>query len=103
MTTSLLKNIPNLCHLGFGSLEAKSHLLAHRGANPRLRFHLGLTENESAYFVVNGHKHYWQGGSLIAFNNTDLHEAINEGLNRRLILIIDLYTKKEEINKLLTL
>jgi aspartyl/asparaginyl beta-hydroxylase (cupin superfamily) len=101
LTTYLVQAVPHLCNVGFGLLETNSHLLPHRGAHPRLRFHLGLTENEHAYFKVNGHVHYWGGGSLLAFNNTDLHEAVNKGRNRRIILIIDLLTPEEDIEKLL--
>lgn len=89
-TSSLLEGVPNLYSAAFASLSPNSHLLPHRGRNPVIRFHLGLTDNENAYFVVNDHKHYWHGGSLIGFDNTDMHEAVNKGSNRRLILAIDI-------------
>lgn len=96
-TANLLKDVPNLYSAAFAALAPDSHLLPHRGRNPVIRFHLGLTDNENAFFIVNNHEHYWKGGSLIGFDNTDMHEAVNKGSNRRLILAIDI--KDEQMEK----
>tara|TARA_R110000772_G_scaffold66251_1_gene147613 strand:+ start:206 stop:751 length:546 start_codon:yes stop_codon:yes gene_type:complete len=98
-TSNLLKDVPNLYSAAFAALAPDSHLLPHRGKTPLIRFHLGLTENENAFFTVNNHKHYWKGGSLIGFDNTDMHEAVNKGSNRRLILALDFNNDKKEKQK----
>lgn len=95
-TVAILNTLP-LAHLPdrmptvfFSIIDANSHLPPHTGvSNTRAIIHLPLIVPEGCRFRVGGETRTWKVGQAWAFDDTIEHEAWNDSLSLRAILILD--------------
>lgn len=76
----------------FSVMEPGTHIKPHRGVfNGVLRYHLGIVvpDSEDVFINIDNNKTYWHEGESFIFDDTLLHEAINNSAERRVVLIID--------------
>jgi beta-hydroxylase len=92
-TVALLEELPEIQAAMFALMSPRSRLLLHRdpfaGA---LRYHLGLaTPNSPACRIeIDGTPYVWRDGEHVLFDETYLHEAVNDTDEPRIILFCDL-------------
>jgi beta-hydroxylase len=92
-SNEILARIPSVKGAMFAVLPPKARLGRHRdpfaGA---VRYHLGLrTPNDDRCWIkVDGEKRSWRDGEALVFDETFVHEALNETLVSRLILLCDI-------------
>jgi beta-hydroxylase len=93
VTSDVVGKIPGVVNALFSILPPHTSLARHRGTSRALaRCHVGLVtpqDSKNCYFVIDGHRHDWQVGSKLIFDQTFEHAAINETDEDRLILIVD--------------
>ncbi len=96
-TRKALDKIPGLVNAMFSILPPGSNLAPHEGTSRGLiRGHLGLVipkESDKCYFIVDNHKHVWQKGEFLIFDQTFTHSAVNSSDEHRVILLIDVIQK----------
>jgi beta-hydroxylase len=91
-STAILRDIPEVKGAMFATLPPGGRLGRHRdpfaGA---LRYHLGLrTPNDDrCWIAVDGERRSWRDGEAMVFDETYVHEALNETDVERLILLCD--------------
>ena len=74
----------------FSILRARSRIPAHTGVtNTRAIVHLALDVPPGCGFRVGGETRVWVEGKAFAFDDTIEHEAWNDSVARRAVLIID--------------
>ena len=92
ITTALLAAIPSVHGAMFATLPPGGRLGRHRDPFAgSLRYHLGLrTANDDACWIeVDGQRRSWRDGQVMMFDETYVHEALNETGVDRLILFCD--------------
>ncbi|MCL1124794.1 aspartyl/asparaginyl beta-hydroxylase domain-containing protein [Shewanella surugensis] len=92
-TTLLVQSIPNIKAAMFARLKAGSRLGLHRDPYAgSLRYHLGLItpNDDKCYINVDGEPYHWRDGEDVLFDETYLHEAINNTNCDRIILLCDI-------------
>jgi beta-hydroxylase len=103
LTTSLMKEFPEIVSLSFNRLEPGGKILPHCGdTNGIVRCHLGLIvpkDNSNCFFTVNGESKSWFKGEWIIFTDAYVHEAINHTNEARYILLIDVLRSEFETKK----
>lgn len=76
----------------FSKLAAGARIPPHHGVlNARLICHLPLIVPSGCGFRVGGETREWEQGKLLIFDDTIEHEAWNDGLNDRVIVIFDVW------------
>ena len=93
VTTSLVKDIPNLQVAGFSVLGPHAHLPRHRGPNRgALRYQIGLRvpgQPGDARIEVGDTMHVWSEGASLVFDHSVHHEAWNDSDGDRYLLFIE--------------
>jgi aspartyl/asparaginyl beta-hydroxylase (cupin superfamily) len=87
----LVSRSPEIVGAGYYALEPGTELAAHRG-NPVgiARFHLGLRVPDDCSITVNGAVRRWKPGEWLAFDDSQLHAAVNRSSEPRVVLVLDL-------------
>ena len=76
----------------FSLLKPGHHIKPHYGlSNHSLTVHLPIVTPPSCTLVVNGERRHWHRGELIAFDDSFLHEAINDSGEERVVLIFSIW------------
>ncbi|MFT5484408.1 MAG: aspartyl/asparaginyl beta-hydroxylase (cupin superfamily) [Halieaceae bacterium] len=76
----------------FSILKAGQHIKPHYGlSNHSLTVHLPINVPENCWIIVKGKKHFWQEGEVYLFDDTFLHEAINNSTDERVVLIFSVW------------
>jgi len=76
----------------FSKLKPGAHIPPHTGMlNTRLICHLGLVVPDGCVFRVGGEDRKWREGELMVFDDTIVHEAVNDGDGDRIVLIFDIW------------
>lgn len=76
----------------FSALDPGTHIHPHSGpSNERLRSHLTLIHSGGARLRVHDEWRTWEEGEVIVFDSSWEHEAIHQGAERRIILILDIW------------
>lgn len=76
----------------FSRLKARSRIPPHTGLmNVRLICHLALIIPEGCMFRVGGEDRQWHEGELLVFDDSVLHEAVNDGPKDRVVLIFEIW------------
>jgi aspartate beta-hydroxylase len=74
----------------YSVLRPGTHILPHRGVtNTRLVTHLPLIVPQDCALRVGGETHVWEEGRCVTFDDTFEHEAWNNSLETRVVLIVD--------------
>lgn len=90
-TLEVLNRIPSLLTAGFSRLGPSTAIFPHRGFDPHvLRIHLGLRIPQNCWLEVRGQLRRWEEGELLAFDDTYLHQARNNSLHSRIVLLVDI-------------
>ena len=92
-TWAALSGIPGLTTAFFSVLEPGKRLPPHRGPYKGvLRYHLGVVIPERAEACgidVNGERRHWREGDSLIFDDTFIHNAWNDTVERRIVLFVD--------------
>jgi ornithine lipid ester-linked acyl 2-hydroxylase len=89
-TDRLLRVIPGMTSAMFSILRGPKHVPAHRGPfNGVLRYHLGLRVPAPCRIRVGNDVRSWQEGKSLVFDDTNMHEAWNDGPGDRVVLFVD--------------
>ncbi len=89
-TAAILRSIPGIYNAGFSSLLPGTRIKPHRGyTRTLLRCHLGLMVPDGCGLKVAGETRRWQEGRCLVFDDTSMHEAWNEGIEERVVLLVD--------------
>lgn len=76
----------------FSALDPGTHIHPHTGpSNERLRSHFTLVHSGGARLRVNDEWRTWEEGKVIVFDSSWEHEAIHDGPDRRVVLIVDVW------------
>jgi beta-hydroxylase len=90
-TCELISQIPEIKLAMFSILEPGSKISRHAGPfKGCLRYHLGLNCSKGAYINVDGNKYEWKNGEDVLFDDTFIHEVINDSDDIRIILFCDI-------------
>lgn len=74
----------------FSAMEPGARIHAHCGpTNRRLRLHLGLIVPDGCALTVAGEERPWREGELLAFDDSFEHNVRHDGLETRIVLIVD--------------
>ena len=98
ITTSLLKQTPQITTAMFSILDGGKHIPPHMGFfKGVMRYHLGLVVPEDApcYITVGGKKYSWKNGEDVLFDDTYMHEVWNKSSQRRVVLFCDVYREQD--------
>lgn len=91
-TAKLLSDVPGLLTGGFSRLGPRTQIVPHRGYDPQVvRVHLGLQIPDDCWIAVGAHKRSWCEGEWLAFDDTQLHMAVNRSAQERIVLLVDIY------------
>jgi aspartyl/asparaginyl beta-hydroxylase (cupin superfamily) len=93
LKTLPLADIDGLCpNVFFSSLQPHTHIPPHHGeSNARLIAHLPLLVPEKCRIRVGFEEREWKIGETLIFDDTLLHEAVNDSDDLRVVLIFDLW------------
>ncbi|MFL6721726.1 MAG: aspartyl/asparaginyl beta-hydroxylase domain-containing protein [Sphingomonas sp.] len=81
----------------FSMLKAGAHIPPHTGLlNIRLVCHLGLVVPDGCLFRVAGEARQWHEGELLVFDDSVVHEAVNNSGRDRIVLIFEIW--RPELN-----
>ncbi len=76
----------------FSVLKPGQHINPHYGlSNHSLTVHLPLMVPENCWLTVNSEKHVWKEGEVFIFDDTFLHEAVNNSADERVVLIFSVW------------
>lgn len=76
----------------FSKLKGGARIPPHTGMiNARLICHLPLVVPEGCEFRVGGETRQWREGQVMVFDDTVVHEAVNNGGRDRIVLIFDIW------------
>lgn len=95
-TCYLLHQIPSVSTAMFSILEPHTRIPPHTGKlSGVLRYHLALQvpAGGECFIEVNREKYYWKEGEGILFNDTYLHQVVNDSDEYRIVLFIDVKRK----------
>lgn len=88
----LLKLDKRAPQIMFSKLAAGAAIEPHLGLlNIRLVCHLPLIVPEGCMFRVGGEDRQWHEGTLLTFDDSILHEAVNRGTRDRVVLIFEIW------------
>lgn len=94
-TAAILEAIPGVGDAGqvyLSVLSGGTHIAAHCGpTNTRLRCHLGISVPEGCRIRVGDDCHRWQEGRCLVFDDSFEHEVWHEGVDDRVVLILDVW------------
>ena len=93
-TIEILKKHKNIIYMSFSVMEPKTHILPHRGLyNGIVRYHLGISipDSDNVYLKVNNQIIKWKENESFIFDDTNVHEAVNNSNQKRVIIMIDFY------------
>ncbi|MCR9073188.1 MAG: aspartyl/asparaginyl beta-hydroxylase domain-containing protein [Alphaproteobacteria bacterium] len=89
-TTRLLDSIPGLRSAGFSVLQPGARIEPHIGYSHALYVgHLALIVPEKCGIRVGRETYHWTPGRFMAFNDMIEHEAWNDDITRRVVLLIE--------------
>jgi aspartyl/asparaginyl beta-hydroxylase (cupin superfamily) len=89
-TARMLQEIPGLVNAGFSSLASGVYIGPHTGYTKQvLRCHVGLIVPENCGIRVGQEVRGWTPGSCFVFDDTQEHEAWNQGASKRIVLLFD--------------
>jgi ornithine lipid ester-linked acyl 2-hydroxylase len=89
-TAQILENIPDLTLAGFSRLAPHTHIQPHTGwAKNEFRLHLGLVAPPQCKLRVGKEIEYWKEGHCLIFEDTTEHEAWNDAVSERAVLLLD--------------
>ena len=92
-TTRILESIPNLKTALFSILSPGTEIPAHRGITKGLiRCHLPIMvprDRENCVIRIDDHRHSWEAGHCLVFDDTYEHEVWNRTGDDRVVLLID--------------
>ncbi|MFC5743218.1 aspartyl/asparaginyl beta-hydroxylase domain-containing protein [Dyella tabacisoli] len=89
-TAILLGQLTGVVNAGFSRMAAGTRILPHVGyTSAVLRLHLALQVPAGCGLRVGGERRSWQAGRCLLFDDTVEHEAWNEGVHDRLVLLVD--------------
>jgi beta-hydroxylase len=95
-TTKLVEQIPNLLTAAFSTLAPGTHIAPHTGyPDGVLRCHLGLMLTDNCAIRIGEETRTWQVGKCLIFDDTIEHEAWNQGIHNRIILLLDFKPDRE--------
>jgi len=85
----------------FSCLRPRAHIKPHIGyytySEKILRVHLGVNIPEGCEILINGHRHQWQEGKVLIFDDTFRHEAYNPSYtDTRVVLMFDILVEVGE-------
>jgi beta-hydroxylase len=93
-TTKLIENIPGMKTAFFSILAPGKHIPEHRGLYKGFfRYHLGVKipqPNTQCGITVDGITRHWQEGESMFFDDTYIHEALNDSDEIRVVLFMDI-------------
>lgn len=93
VTSKVLKAIPGMKTGHFSILTPGTHLVPHTGPYAGvLRCHLALlvpAEREKCWLRVGSTVRNWEEGKAMIFDETNVHEAMNDSQENRVVLFID--------------
>ena len=101
-TVALLDSLPSVHGAMFTFLPAGGRIGAHRDPFAgSLRYHLGLRtpNDDKCWIAVDGNKASWRDGKAFVFDETYVHDALNETDVDRLILFCDVERPMKPIFK----
>ena len=76
----------------FSLLKPGTHIFPHNGMiNTRLICHLPLIVPEGCRFRVGNEVRQWEEGKLLIFDDSFEHEAWNDGISRRVVLLFEVW------------
>ena len=88
LTTSIIKQIPNVWIAGFSIMEPGAKIFEHVGYTGDVwRSHLGLYCPEDAGIRVAGEDYSWKEGELVVFDDTQPHSAWNDSSEERVVFL----------------
>ena len=91
-TCKILNDIPNLFQAFFSILDPQKSIPAHKGVyRGYIRYHLGLQvpKNNPPQIRVKDSIYTWQNKKSVMFDDSWEHEVINNCLEERIVLIVD--------------
>jgi aspartyl/asparaginyl beta-hydroxylase (cupin superfamily) len=92
-TDRIIRQIPGMTTAFFSILEPQTSLIPHRGVYKGvLRYHLGLIIPEPIKLCgikVDGNIYHWAVGKSLIFDDTCIHQAWNNSMEKRVVLFID--------------
>jgi len=101
-TVKLLESMPEV-HLGmFSILMPGSRIPPHYGPTRMcLRYHLGIStpNNEECNIKIGNNKYFWKDNEDVMFDDTYVHEVINNTNSPRIILFLDVERPQIELTK----
>ena len=92
VTYNTLKDYDNIVSALFSVMEPGTHIKPHRGVfNGVVRYHLGIIipKSDKVFINIDNQKRFWKENKSFVFDDTLLHEAINNSQEKRVIMIID--------------
>lgn len=95
-TCAILDKIPSIQHAVFSILEPGKSIPFHMGPYMGiLRYHLGLIVPQAnpPYLHVKDKYYTWKEGESVLFDDTWIHQVINESQSIRVVLFIDVKRK----------
>lgn len=85
----------------FSILEPGKHIKPHKGpSNMFIRYQLGIKipkNKKNCYIKVNNIKYYWTEGESLIFDDTYIHEVVNNTNEPRIVLFIDIMRPTKSI------
>ena len=91
--SNLLDQNPNIQLAMFSILEPNAVIKPHRGLyNGALRVHLGLScpsREDGCALTVNGETYGWEKGKCLVWDDTFVHQVVNNSNQNRVILFLD--------------
>ncbi len=93
-TIEILKKHKNIIYMSFSIMEPKTHILPHRGLyNGIIRYHLGviIPNHNDVYLKLENEKIKWKEKESFIFDDTFIHEAVNNSEEKRIIIMVDFY------------
>lgn len=92
VTYNIIKNYDNIVSVLYSVMEPGTHIKPHRGVfNGVMRYHLGIIipRSDKVFINIDNLKRYWKENKSFVFDDTLLHEAVNQSNEKRVIIIID--------------
>ncbi len=102
-TMKVINQIPNVSNAIFSVLSPKKNIQVHRGMYRGIVFiHLGVfvpPPNNRHTFIVRDEKKHWKEGEAFGFEDSFMHEVVNNSDDYRAILLLEV--ERKDIPKLL--
>ena len=73
-------------------LKPGTTIPTHRGKyNFKLTCHIGISNLEDCFFIINNKKMIWKENDFFVFNDSEYHKVVHNGKKDRIVLIFDLF------------